>query len=111
MGDAHLLHYLKDQFTSWCNREDSFWKLLGDAWVRGVVTGTDSTLLVFMNLAPALLFEVVVTFIMVPIVATLYAMLLNVVYQFELVLPQTPELLRIERITNLFDLTTYQYLG
>lgn len=109
--DAHLFYYLKDQFTSWCNREDSFWKLLGDAWVRGVVTGTDSSLLVFMNLAPALLFEVVVTFIMVPVVVTVYATLLNIIYQVELILPQTDTLKRLERITNIFDITTYKYLG
>jgi hypothetical protein len=77
--DPHLFYWYKASFTSWCNYEDSFWKLLTDAWVRGIVTETDSSLLVFMNLPQALLFEVVVVIVMVPIISVMYALLLNVV--------------------------------
>lgn len=109
--DPHLFYWYKASFTSWCNYEDSFWKLLTDAWVRGIVTETDSSLLVFMNLPQALLFEVVVVIVMVPIISVMYALLLNVVFAIELYIPDTDLLRQVESVTNLFDITGNQYFG
>jgi len=103
--DPHFFYWYKASFMSWCNYEDSFWKLLTDTWVRGLVTETDSSLLIFVNLPQALLFEVVVVIIMVPIFSLIYALLLNVVYAIELCLPKTDGLQKIERIIHFFDIT------
>jgi len=109
--DPHLFYWYKASFTSWCNYEDSFWKLPMDAWVRGIVTETDSTLLVFMNLPQALLFEVVVVIVMVPILSMMYALLLNIIFAAELYIPQTDFFLEVERIANFFDITNSKYFG
>lgn len=109
--DPHLFYWYKASFNTWCNAEDSFWKLLTDAWVRGIVTETDSTLLVLMNLPQALLFEVVVVLVMVPVLATLYALLVNVIWVIEMSIPQTEFLQKIEAITNFFDVTTNDWFG
>jgi hypothetical protein len=103
--DPHFFYWYKASFNSWCNYEDSFWKLLIDTWVRGLVTETDSSLLVFVNLPQALLFEVVVVIIMVPIFSLIYALLLNLVYAIELSLPKTDNLQKIEHIISFFDIT------
>lgn len=109
--DPHLFYWYKASFTSWCNYEDSFWKLLTDAWVRGVVTETDSTLLVFMNLPQALLFEVVVVIVMVPMLSLLYAVLVNLIWQIEMNLPETEVLKKAEIVSNFFNITSHQYIG
>eukprot|EP00746_Dinoflagellata_sp_MGD_P166476 gnl/MRDRNA2_/MRDRNA2_96375_c0_seq1.p1 gnl/MRDRNA2_/MRDRNA2_96375_c0~~gnl/MRDRNA2_/MRDRNA2_96375_c0_seq1.p1 ORF type:complete len:509 (-),score=69.26 gnl/MRDRNA2_/MRDRNA2_96375_c0_seq1:225-1751(-) len=109
--DPHIFYWYKASFNTWCNAEDSFWKLPTDAWVRGIVTETDSTLLVLMNLPQALLFEVVVVIVLVPIIAVLYAILVNVIWQIELCIPQTDFLLNLEKVSNMFDITTHAYLG
>lgn len=109
--DPHIFYWYKASFNSWCNAEDSFWKLPTDAWVRGIVTDTDSTLLVLMNLPQALLFEVVVVIVMVPIIAVMYAILVNVIWQIELCIPQTEFLETLETVSNMFDITTHAYIG
>lgn len=109
--DPHLFYYFKASFNTGCNSEDSFWKILTDAWVRGIVTESDSTLLVLMNLPQALVFELGAVYLVVPIVATLYAIVLNLVYQIELMIPQTDMWLAIEKFTNMFDITTNPYIS
>jgi len=71
--DATLFYYYKSSLASYCDIEDSFWRLLMDGWVRGVVSGSDSYLLLFSTLPKALLFKTAVSTFLKPIYAVLYA--------------------------------------
>lgn len=71
--DVNAFYWFKSDFSLHCDTEDSFWRLLMDTWIRAVVAGTDSWLLLFMTLWKAFTFEVFILAILVPLVSVLYA--------------------------------------
>jgi len=71
--DANIFYYFKASLALYCDIEDSFWRFLIDGWVRGVVTSSDSLLLLFSQLPKALLFKTSVLTLMRMVVAFFYA--------------------------------------
>ena len=71
-----------------CSNEDNFWKLLLDAWVRTVVTDSDSLFLLLRTLPNALLIHYLATTLIVPPFALAYASLLVLVRSVESRLPR-----------------------
>lgn len=71
--DANVFYYYKSSLALYCDIEDSFWRLLMDGWVRGVVSGSDSFLLLISTLPKALLFKSAVSTFLRPLYAVLYA--------------------------------------
>jgi len=88
MTDTSLFYYYKANLVSYCNIEDSFWKLLCDLWVRSIVTDSDNMLLIITTLPQALVFFGLLKVFVVPVVGTIYGILKAVLYQLELWLSQ-----------------------
>mmetsp|Transcript_67454 Transcript_67454/g.140955 ORF Transcript_67454/g.140955 Transcript_67454/m.140955 type:complete len:567 (+) Transcript_67454:180-1880(+) len=72
--DTNVFYYYKQSLATYCDIEDSFWRLLMDGWVRGVVSGSDSLLLLASTLPMALMFKIAVSTFLRPIYATIYAL-------------------------------------
>jgi len=71
--DANVFYYYKSSLSIYCDIEDSFWRLLMDGWVRGIVAGSDSCLLLISTLPKAWLFKSVVSTFLLPVYAMLTA--------------------------------------
>lgn len=71
--DVNAFYWFKSDFSLHCDTEDSFWRLLFDTWIRSVVAGTDSWLLLMMTVWKAFTFEVFILWLLVPLVSVLYA--------------------------------------
>lgn len=88
-------------------KQDSFFKLLLDTWVRGIVTDSDNTLLILQTLYQAAFFEVAVLIFLVPVVSITYAVLFNAIYLIELKLPRTRFLVALETFSRHFNVSAY----
>mmetsp|Transcript_73163 Transcript_73163/g.210085 ORF Transcript_73163/g.210085 Transcript_73163/m.210085 type:complete len:575 (-) Transcript_73163:263-1987(-) len=73
--DANVFYYHKANLSAYCDIEDSFWRLLMDGWLRGVVSGSDSVLLLFSTLPKAWMFKTAISTFLRPIYAFFYAVL------------------------------------
>jgi hypothetical protein len=91
--DGNLFYYFKSSLSKYCDAEDSFWRLMADAWVRGIVTNTDSWLLLFQTLPMAVMVEEFLRIFIAPIVAVLFSLLAILTCFFERRLPRNPVLL------------------
>eukprot|EP00928_Gymnodinium_smaydae_P071210 TRINITY_DN54863_c0_g1_i1.p2 TRINITY_DN54863_c0_g1~~TRINITY_DN54863_c0_g1_i1.p2 ORF type:complete len:578 (-),score=163.78 TRINITY_DN54863_c0_g1_i1:156-1802(-) len=91
-ADANVFYYFKTSLSMYCDIEDSFWRLIMDGWVRGVVSGSDSVLLLASTLPKALVFKTMAVALLVPVLCLLYGALATVisfaVIRFEDVLHQ-----------------------
>jgi len=101
--DANLFQYYKSSLTTICETEDSFQRFIFDAWVRTIVTSTDSTLLVFQTLPQAIAFDFVLMYTVVPIFAVMYAFVFNLVSLLEDKLPRTEFMEKLEDVVGHFD--------
>lgn len=72
--DANVFYYYKPSLAFYCDIEDSFWRLLMDGWVRGVVAGSDGFLLLITTLPKAWVFKTAVTTFLGPIYTVIYAL-------------------------------------
>lgn len=95
--DANLYARYKEQIFGWCDSEDSFWRFFLDLWVRGIVTDTDTTVLVMQTLPQAVLFDMVLLIVLCPIVAVFYAVLAALCRALEEYVGRTPETEELER--------------
>mmetsp|Transcript_104507 Transcript_104507/g.180501 ORF Transcript_104507/g.180501 Transcript_104507/m.180501 type:complete len:503 (+) Transcript_104507:84-1592(+) len=105
--DTSLLYHYKDSFFSWCNTEDSYMRFIMDTWVRTIVTRTDNALLIFQMFPKALVFNVVVMYTLVPVLATIYALIVNATYQLECLLPDDPIFCKLERIARRLSISEH----
>lgn len=94
--DTGVVHLFHDSLNEMCGVEDSFWKFHGDLWVRSVITGTDSLVILFTSGLTVLLADVALVKIMVPVVSCVHALLCWVFYIGETLLPRSPALERME---------------
>jgi hypothetical protein len=101
--DVVLLQYNKRNFFDFCEKEDSFQRFFFDAWVRAIVTGTDSTMLVFQALPQAFLFTFVLRHTVVPLFAVMYAFVFHFISLLEERLPRLPSLIALEDFVGCFD--------
>mmetsp|Transcript_30141 Transcript_30141/g.54989 ORF Transcript_30141/g.54989 Transcript_30141/m.54989 type:complete len:509 (-) Transcript_30141:172-1698(-) len=104
--DGTLYYYWKQSFSQWCDMEDSYLRFLLDTWVRGVVTETDNTVLVFQNLFQAFLFNIVLSYALVPLLSVVYAIILNFFYTLECLLPRNFIFEKLEELANMLDCTS-----
>mmetsp|Transcript_16921 Transcript_16921/g.49526 ORF Transcript_16921/g.49526 Transcript_16921/m.49526 type:complete len:439 (-) Transcript_16921:38-1354(-) len=72
--DANLFFYYKTHMAKYCDWEDSYWRFFVDAWVRGVLTRTDSIALLLPEAVRALIFEEFVRVLVTPVVALCFAL-------------------------------------
>lgn len=109
--NANVFFYFKVSFASWCQAEDSFFKLLLDTWVRSIVTGSDNTLLIFQTFYQAIAFQVVIVICLVPMLAFTYAVLFNVIYKIELKLPHHRALVATATVTSHLNVSGHPIFG
>eukprot|EP00929_Paragymnodinium_shiwhaense_P087652 TRINITY_DN4778_c0_g1_i1.p1 TRINITY_DN4778_c0_g1~~TRINITY_DN4778_c0_g1_i1.p1 ORF type:complete len:630 (+),score=149.78 TRINITY_DN4778_c0_g1_i1:102-1892(+) len=79
--DMNLFYWSKTSTTTYCDIEDSFWRFFLDSWFRGVVTSSDSWLLIWLTLPKALLFKLTLVKVMQPSLGFVYAAIAVVLQQ------------------------------
>jgi hypothetical protein len=82
--DANLHLYFKARVSFFCDLEDSFWRLFMDTWLRGIVTGSDSWLLIITTYMGAWIFDKLITMVVAPVVGTIYAIFATIARELEL---------------------------
>lgn len=73
--DMNVFYYYKEFIATSCEVEDSFWRLLMDGWYRGVVTSSDSWLMLVMTLPKAWLFKTTITSLAQPVLGFIYGVI------------------------------------
>jgi len=101
VADAGFFYALKDRLADMCDSEDSFWRFLADAWVRSILTGTDSWLILVVTIKRALAFKAVLFLVIAPMLALACGCITFVVLQVELaVIPQWKPFTMAERVVK-----------
>lgn len=77
--DANLFFYWKARMSQFCDWEDSYWRFFTDTWVRGILTNTDSWLLILSEFIYAFIFEEFMRTLVTPFVAIVYAIVASIV--------------------------------
>merc|ERR1712086_149140 len=66
--DSGLTFLLKDKLALTCNLEDGYFRLIIDAWVRGISTDSDNLLLLYSAIVRSLVFHTIaIRLILMPI--------------------------------------------
>jgi len=81
--DANVFFYWKNELAQYCDWEDSYWRFFMDAWIRSVLTNTDSWILLIGSFIKALTFEEFMRIIITPVAAHVYAVLAYIVRSVE----------------------------
>mmetsp|Transcript_26202 Transcript_26202/g.55536 ORF Transcript_26202/g.55536 Transcript_26202/m.55536 type:complete len:443 (-) Transcript_26202:337-1665(-) len=76
--DANFFFYYKAHLSKYCDWEDSYWRFFMDTWVRGILTGTDTWLLLASEFFRALVFEEFFRVLITPVVAISYSIVATV---------------------------------
>jgi len=97
--DMNLFYYFKNSLAIYCNIEDSFWRLIMDTWLRGLLTGTDSWLLLISTFPFAFVFEELVRMVLAPAMGLLYAILVVVLRRVEDNIPYVEQLQFLKRLS------------
>eukprot|EP00929_Paragymnodinium_shiwhaense_P121892 TRINITY_DN9431_c0_g2_i1.p1 TRINITY_DN9431_c0_g2~~TRINITY_DN9431_c0_g2_i1.p1 ORF type:complete len:561 (-),score=126.40 TRINITY_DN9431_c0_g2_i1:552-2234(-) len=71
--DMNVFYWMKSSMATYCDVEDSFWRLLMDGWFRCIVTSSDSWLLLLVTLPKAVLFKSTFITLMQPVLGFFYA--------------------------------------
>eukprot|EP00747_Dinoflagellata_sp_TGD_P033744 gnl/TRDRNA2_/TRDRNA2_136817_c0_seq1.p1 gnl/TRDRNA2_/TRDRNA2_136817_c0~~gnl/TRDRNA2_/TRDRNA2_136817_c0_seq1.p1 ORF type:complete len:443 (-),score=82.12 gnl/TRDRNA2_/TRDRNA2_136817_c0_seq1:123-1451(-) len=96
--DANLFYYYKASIATYCDIEDSYWRLLVDTYARAILTGTDSWLLILSAFPKAFLFEEVIRILGAPLAAAPYALIALIMYRVERLVPKSPIFVHLEKI-------------
>lgn len=100
-ADAGLFYVFKGWLASFCDSEDSFWRLFIDAWARNVVTDSDSFVLLLVTLHRSILFNASVVVFVAPLLALIYALVSSVVrFAERILIPDNAATRRIESALN-----------
>eukprot|EP00592_Proboscia_alata_P020596 CAMPEP_0194418920 /NCGR_PEP_ID=MMETSP0176-20130528/18120_1 /TAXON_ID=216777 /ORGANISM="Proboscia alata, Strain PI-D3" /LENGTH=184 /DNA_ID=CAMNT_0039225663 /DNA_START=105 /DNA_END=656 /DNA_ORIENTATION=+ len=87
--DSSLFTLLKNTLNEWCIVDDAFIKLFLDAWVRGVMTQTDSFGFMLAK-SPSAIAAFLVVYTFTPLLSIPYAILASIIRSIELrVVPNT----------------------
>lgn len=70
--DVNAFYYFKNNLATLCDMEDSFWRLFLDGWIRGIVAGTDSLLLLGATIMKAWIFKTAALTVVLPIFGAFY---------------------------------------
>jgi hypothetical protein len=105
--DPYILHHYKKHLLSCCDIEDTYVRFILDAWVRTIVLETDNTALVFQALPQAFLFHLALEYTIVPALAAVCAIVLNVCYQIECKVPPNDTLKLLENVAKSWNLSSF----
>jgi len=72
--DMNVFYYFKSSIATYCDIEDSFWRLVMDGWYRGVVTGSDSWLLLLVTMPKAMIFKSTIVMLLQPVLGVIYGL-------------------------------------
>eukprot|EP00931_Biecheleriopsis_adriatica_P007574 TRINITY_DN108844_c0_g1_i1.p1 TRINITY_DN108844_c0_g1~~TRINITY_DN108844_c0_g1_i1.p1 ORF type:complete len:542 (+),score=80.64 TRINITY_DN108844_c0_g1_i1:70-1695(+) len=72
--DMNAFYYLKSSISTYCDIEDSFWRLGMDGWYRGVVTSSDSWLLLLVTMPKAMIFKSTIVMLLQPVLGVIYGL-------------------------------------
>ncbi|CAE7502546.1 Trmo [Symbiodinium natans] len=81
--DANVFFYWKNELAQYCDWEDSYWRFFMDAWIRSVLTNTDSWILLIGSFIKAGSRAMFMRIIITPIAAHVYAVLAYIVRSVE----------------------------
>lgn len=81
--DANLFFYVKGQISTFCDLEDSYWRFFMDMWIRGILTGTDTWLLLFTQFMTAGVIEACVVGVIGYPAGVFYGLLANAIRLIE----------------------------
>jgi len=87
--DSGAVHVIQNALHEACGVEDSFWRFYMDAWLRSIVTGTDSIVVLFASAFHVSFSDIAVVYIMIPVVSCAYALFFWLLHWFESHLPRT----------------------
>lgn len=74
--DSGLTFLLKDKLALTCNLEDGYFRLIIDAWVRGISTNSDNLLLLYSAIVRSLVFHTIaIRLILMPILVVANSLL------------------------------------
>eukprot|EP00928_Gymnodinium_smaydae_P063806 TRINITY_DN47295_c0_g1_i1.p1 TRINITY_DN47295_c0_g1~~TRINITY_DN47295_c0_g1_i1.p1 ORF type:complete len:482 (-),score=88.35 TRINITY_DN47295_c0_g1_i1:110-1555(-) len=103
--DTKIFYYMKPTLLASCAIEDSFYKLFIDTWIRGILVGSDDTLLVLVTFPSALIFaQLVVVQFIVPVVATLYALCCAAAHVLDSFIPRNEHTQTVELMLSYVDI-------
>lgn len=103
--DPSIFYYWKGHFATFCDYEDSAWRLYIDAWFRAVVTRTDSLFLVLVAFVKAYVFEIFIEKLLAKVMGLMYGLLAVVVRNVEAKIPNKFHFL--EDISKFVSLAKY----
>lgn len=95
--DSGMFYAFKVPLSTYCNMEDSFWRLFTDMWVRNVVTDTDNLVVLGFSFFWAIFFHMTLLQILVPVISVFYAVFVTIFEQIENRIPQYAVLQHIEK--------------
>lgn len=104
-ADPGALQLLQAPLHEACGVEDAFWRFFGDAWVRTIVTGTDTPLILLTSAVSVLCSDIALIYIMVPLISVLFTALMWPLHVVERQLPRVESLLRAEAVVRFMNLT------
>jgi hypothetical protein len=87
--DTGAVHLMRNSLHEACLLENSFWRFYGDVWLRSIVTGTDSMVVLLASAFPVLCSDIAVVYIMIPLISCVYAVFFWFLHWFESRLPRT----------------------
>jgi len=82
--DPNMFFYFKAHMATYCDLEDSYWRFFMDTWIRGILTETDTWLLIGSELLRAFLLEEFIRIVVSPMIAWSYSLVATVVRAIEL---------------------------
>jgi hypothetical protein len=85
--DDKAFYFVKDYVATYCNIEDSYWRLFLDFWVRVIVTDSDSIFLLAMSGISAWLFKGALICVLQPIAAVVFGFTFGLIAKIEGFLP------------------------
>jgi len=105
--DSGAVQLTQTMFHETCGVENDFWKFFGDAWLRSVVIGNDSMVLLLTSMYSVVLSDIAVVYIMIPCMAAIYALAFSLFHWVEGLLPRGHLLKELEvysKFLNAVDL-------
>ncbi|CAK0883901.1 unnamed protein product [Prorocentrum cordatum] len=95
---------MKGVLNTYCNIEDSYWRLFTDLWVRSIVTTSDSLFLLLSTAIYAWLFSTSIVMFLVPFAAAVYGLPCALWARIEHHLPRWRPLVIVETVVKCIDL-------
>lgn len=108
MIDSKAFYMFKPALNSYCDIEDSYWRLFLDLWVRDVVTDSDSVMLLATSFLSAWLFKGALVIACVPVLAAIYGVMFATIAKVEDLIPSNNAPVRVmEKIVKKLNVVDF----